>query len=170
MTTQPHPELSYTCPFCSVEPNQLCRSRHGRETNSLHSRRIRLALPDPGHAPDTRWRISVGPAGPDAKLHESNGKLLMYVGMIVALSAVIVTPCRNITDKQLCELVAWVRTREPLPPEPKCWCEGPTVGPRMFQFPSMLTERSLDASAKPAKLEPARVLHPVSVGGPRIRP
>lgn len=116
--------LDRRCPFCGAAPGQLCRSRHGRETNALHSRRIRLALPDLSHAPGTR--ISVAPADKDAKLHEDNGKLFMYVGRItVTTDNLTVTPCRNISEKQLRELVAWVRTGKALPPEPGRWRQGP---------------------------------------------
>jgi hypothetical protein len=70
--------------------------------------------------------IIIKPPEKDAKLHEKNGQLLMYVGRVtVATDNLTVTPCRNITDKQLRELVAWVRTGKPLPPEPGRWREGP---------------------------------------------
>ncbi|MDT5052956.1 MAG: hypothetical protein QOF66_1322 [Mycobacterium sp.] len=70
--------------------------------------------------------IVIKPAEKDAKLHEKNGQLLMYVGRVtVTTDELAVTPCRNITDKQLRELVAWVRTGKPLPPEPGRWREGP---------------------------------------------
>jgi hypothetical protein len=70
--------------------------------------------------------IVVASADKDAKLHQENGKLLMYVGRVtVATDKLAVTPCRNITDKQLRELVAWVRMGEAFPPEPGRWREGP---------------------------------------------
>jgi hypothetical protein len=57
---------------------------------------------------------------------EEGGTLYTYVGRItVALLDTTVTPNRGITDKQLRELVAWLRTGEPLPPEPQGWREGP---------------------------------------------
>jgi hypothetical protein len=61
-----------------------------------------------------------------AKLYKSNGRLLLYIGRVtVAGDNLIVTPCRNITNKQLRELVAWLLTGEALPPGPERWREGP---------------------------------------------
>jgi hypothetical protein len=70
--------------------------------------------------------IVVAPADRDTKLYEENGKLFMYEGRVtVTAGKVTVTPCRNLTDKQLRELVAWVRTGEAFPPERPRWSEGP---------------------------------------------
>jgi hypothetical protein len=69
--------------------------------------------------------IFVAPADKDAEIHARNGQLFMYVGRITVALETTVTPCRNITDTQLRELVAWVRTGEPLPPEPPLWREEP---------------------------------------------
>src|SRR3982074_2811205 len=68
--------------------------------------------------------ILVAPPEADAKIHEVDGKLVLYVSKLtVALLATTVTPCRNITDKQLRELVAWAR--EAPSPEPERWRERP---------------------------------------------
>lgn len=49
--TDPHPALSYVCPFCGADRGQPCRARrsHGRETR-LHSRRVALTR-EPFEAP-----------------------------------------------------------------------------------------------------------------------
>jgi hypothetical protein len=71
-------------------------------------------------------RFIIETAERDAKLYKSNGRLLLYVGRVtVSGDNLIVTPCRNITDKQLHELVAWLLTGEALPPGPERWREGP---------------------------------------------
>jgi hypothetical protein len=117
-------------PFCGTAPGHLCRSR---ETNTPHSRRIRLTHRDlsqrhgaiPLVDPAGR-RIRVGPAEGDAKVWEEGGTLYMYEGrLIVNGDTLMVSLCRNITDKQLRELVAWVRTGEAFPPERPRWSEGP---------------------------------------------
>ncbi|WP_142276782.1 zinc finger domain-containing protein [Mycobacterium persicum] len=46
-TVEPHPALSYPCPFCGAEPSQPCRAHRGRgrELDWPHSRRIQVASP-----------------------------------------------------------------------------------------------------------------------------
>jgi hypothetical protein len=67
--------------------------------------------------------IFIAPAEKDAKLYTHNGRLLMYIGRFtVDGEKVTVTPCRNITDRQLRYLVAWAPTCSP---EPEHWREGP---------------------------------------------
>lgn len=48
-TPEIHPALSHRCPFCHADPGQACRTERGRgrETEHLHSRRIRIVHPLP---------------------------------------------------------------------------------------------------------------------------